>query len=182
MVKFRIYFDKDKEELWLNEMAGAGWAMTDFFLGFYRFEPCEPGEYIYQIDLFTENKQHMTHEEYLSIIEESGAEYVCRWFWWGFFRRRAELGDFQLYTDVDSRLEQLQRIFRFFRLGLILEAAIFCYELFVSIIDFYQSPPYGAVSGGVLFCRAVMALMVAVFGIICYRMKKKINKLKNQLI
>ncbi len=182
MVRFRIYFDKDKEERWLNQMAEAGWAMAGFSLGFYRFEPCEPGEYIYQIDLFTENKQHMTHAEYVGIIEESGAEYVCSWFWWRFFRRRAELGDFQLYTDVDSRLEQLQRIFRFFRLALVLEAAIFCYELIISIIDFYQSGPSGTVPGDAVFFIALMALIVSVFGIVCYRIRRKINKLKKQLI
>ena len=38
MVKFRLYFDKDKETKWLNKMAAAGWAMIGFFAGFYKFE------------------------------------------------------------------------------------------------------------------------------------------------
>lgn len=42
MIRFRLYFDKDKETAWLNEMSGCGWAMNGFFAGFYRFEKCEP--------------------------------------------------------------------------------------------------------------------------------------------
>lgn len=31
MKKFKLYFDKDKEEKWLNEMSLQGWAMREFF-------------------------------------------------------------------------------------------------------------------------------------------------------
>lgn len=57
MKKFKIYFDKDKEEEWLNEMAQNGYAFTSFFLGMYSFEKCEPGEYSYQIDLLDNDTQ-----------------------------------------------------------------------------------------------------------------------------
>lgn len=46
MTKFRMCYDKDKVAEWLNRMAEQGWAMTDYFLGFYRFVKCEPGEYV----------------------------------------------------------------------------------------------------------------------------------------
>ena len=38
MTKFRLYFDKDKETAWINEMVKKGYAMTGFFAGFYQFE------------------------------------------------------------------------------------------------------------------------------------------------
>ncbi len=50
MIRFRLYFDKDKETAWLNEMAAQGWAVKSFFAGFFQFEACEKGEYVYQID------------------------------------------------------------------------------------------------------------------------------------
>lgn len=50
MIRFRLYFDKDKETAWLNEMAAQGWAVKSFFAGFFQFETCEKGEYVYQID------------------------------------------------------------------------------------------------------------------------------------
>ena len=50
MMKFRLCLDKDAETEWLNRMAANGWAMKRFFAGFYSFEKCEKGEYVYQID------------------------------------------------------------------------------------------------------------------------------------
>lgn len=51
MIKFKLYYDKDQEEKFLNEMSDQGYAMKKFFLGFYTFEPCNPGEYTYRVDL-----------------------------------------------------------------------------------------------------------------------------------
>ena len=45
MIRFRLYYNKDTETVWLNKMAADGWALTGFFAGFYRFEECEKGEY-----------------------------------------------------------------------------------------------------------------------------------------
>ena len=33
MIRFRLYYDKDKETEWLNEMAADGWALKSFFAG-----------------------------------------------------------------------------------------------------------------------------------------------------
>lgn len=30
MIKFKLYFDKDAETAWLNEMCAQGWAMQSF--------------------------------------------------------------------------------------------------------------------------------------------------------
>ena len=64
MIKFKLYFDKDKETAWLNEMSSNGWSMNGFFAGFYRFEPCEKGKYTYQIDFG--NKLFSVSDDYKS--------------------------------------------------------------------------------------------------------------------
>ena len=51
MVKFKLFINKDEETEYLNEMAGKGYAMKGFAMGFYTFENCRPGEYIYQVDI-----------------------------------------------------------------------------------------------------------------------------------
>lgn len=51
MRKYRLYYDKDAEEIWLKDMCQKGWALKKYFLGLYTFEPCTPGEFNYQIDL-----------------------------------------------------------------------------------------------------------------------------------
>lgn len=117
MKKFRLYYDKDKEEIWLNEMVQKGWAMTKFFLGCYTFEPCQPKQYTYRIDMpkapgMTDSD--VEKREYIQFVKDTGAEYVCEWFFWVIFRKETALGEFKLYTDYESRIGLYQRIRRMF--------------------------------------------------------------------
>ena len=70
MIRFRLYFDKDPETEWLNQMASDGWALKGFFAGFYSFERCEKGEWIYQID-FGEHAYHVS-DEYRELMTDLG--------------------------------------------------------------------------------------------------------------
>ena len=119
MIRFRLYFDKDKETAWLNDMSGRGWAMNGFFAGFYRFEKCDPGEYIYQID-FGDEMYHVS-DEYRGLMEDIGAEIVTLWGYWIILRKRAADGPFELYTDPESMIEHYTKIRRMFKAVTILE-------------------------------------------------------------
>ncbi len=114
MRKFRLYYDKEKEEAWLNKMTGQGWAMTGFFLGVFTFEPCEPGKYTYQVDLPEISgmfvRRGEARREYIEFVEATGAEYVCSWAVWVIFRKETEKGEFRLYTDADSQIRLYRRI------------------------------------------------------------------------
>ena len=48
--------------------------------------------------------------DYRSFVEETGAEYVGGCVNWVYFRRKAELGSFDLFSDIDSRIAHLARI------------------------------------------------------------------------
>ena len=75
LVRWKFYFDKDKEEQWLNEMAAKGWSMKSFFAGRYTFEQTQPGEYLYQVELLPRNVKEKA--EYLHFLEhEMGVEPV----------------------------------------------------------------------------------------------------------
>ncbi|MDF2520653.1 MAG: hypothetical protein K0R84_1281, partial [Clostridia bacterium] len=87
MLKFKMYFDKDVEEIWLKEMSNKGWAFKRFFLGFYTFEACEPGEYNYQIDLL--DNWSGEKEDYASFMEQSGVEVISQWYRWVYIRKKA---------------------------------------------------------------------------------------------
>jgi hypothetical protein len=41
-------------------------------------------------------------------VESTGAEYVGRMAKWIYFRRKTELGDFQLFSDLESRIGHLK--------------------------------------------------------------------------
>ena len=84
--RWKLYFDKDLEESWLNQLAQQGWGMSSFCLGRYTFEPIEPGEYIYRVDLLPSDEEKK--QEYFSLLREMGVEVVQQWGFWFFCRRR----------------------------------------------------------------------------------------------
>lgn len=126
MTKFRIYFDKDKEVTWLNEMAAKGWAMTSFGACVYHFEPCRPGEYLYQIDFG--DGMFSVSEDYREFMSEAEVEIVSVWGPYVFLRRKAEEGAFELYTDVESIMEHYKKIRTMFKVGFILEISVLFVE------------------------------------------------------
>ena len=81
---FKLFFvwDFEKEERWLNEMAQEGWVLDNTGFSFYTF------------------------------VKELGAEYIGGCVNWVYFRRKAELGSFELLSDIDSHLTHLSRIDR----------------------------------------------------------------------
>ena len=154
MKKFRLYYDPDKELVWLQNMLNQGWALTHFALGVYTFEPCQPGEYIYQIDIL---KDVTDFDNYKAFMEDSGVEVVCRWMRWVYVRKRAEDGPFKLYTDPES----LIRYYRTIR-GLFLPLAIL--ETFCAVLELFS----GSGSGQAVF--GLIALLLAFVAVVFWRM------------
>lgn len=138
MTKFRWFYNTDKETEWLNHMAAQGWAMKDFCLGFYRFERCEPGEYIYQVDV--SEKLLGVSEEYRQFMEETQTEIVCTWGFWVFLRRKAEEGPFRMYTDVESTIRYYTKIKDSFGTVEIIQAAGLLSGIYGAVI---QDNPFG---------------------------------------
>lgn len=127
MVKFKLFINKDEETEYLNEMAGKGYAMKGFAMGFYTFENCRPGEYIYQVDI-TEGLFRVSGD-YRDFMREMGVEIVCLWGPWVILRKRAEEGPFVLYTDVESSIEHYQKIKKALKIAVILEIVCILMEV-----------------------------------------------------
>ena len=96
----------EKEERWLNEMALSGWALADVGFCKYVFERCEPGEYVIRLEM------HGADSDYISFMEELGAQLVGRYMQWLYFRREAAKGPFDIFSDIDSRIGHLEKIAR----------------------------------------------------------------------
>jgi hypothetical protein len=128
MKKFRLYYDKDKEEAFLNDMSAKGYAMKRFFLGLYTFEKSQPGEYTYRVDLISDKTTEQRNELY-DLIRDSGGELVQTWGIWAIFRKK---GYFELYTDPESQIKQFRRIRKIFiRLAIV--------EFLLSIPQWYNA-------------------------------------------
>lgn len=156
MTKFKLYLDKDKETAWLNAMAAQGHVLTNFRAGFYSFESCRPGEYIYQIDI-TPGLFKIT-DDYREFMEEMGVEIVCCWGYWVILRKKAADGDFRLYTDVESTISHYKKIRNMFKVCTILEIICFMFITF----SFLQGVS-AAFSGMVIIGFIILALTQITF-------------------
>lgn len=149
MVKFRWCYNTDKETEWLNRMAGQGWAMTGFWLGFYRFERCEPGEYIYQID--ATEKFFDVSEDYRQFMEEMGAEIIAAWGFSVVLRKKAGAGPFELYTDVESTIERYSKALNVFATAEAIEAACVFSGIFCAVKQYNTFGWVIALAAGLFF-------------------------------
>ncbi|MCI9492736.1 MAG: DUF2812 domain-containing protein [Lachnospiraceae bacterium] len=190
MRKFRLYYDKEKEEAWLNEMCRQGWAMTKFFLGVFQFMPCEPGKYTYQVDMpglpGTFGMHSGIKKEYIDFVEATGAEYVCSWGFWLIFRKETEQGDFKLYTDKESRIKLYRRI-RFLFLAFALLELGLCifnsYNVWDASGGFLASGSWSFwLDGGFLLAIVPVAACLAACSLffMAARLTRKIRHLKQE--
>ncbi len=150
MTRFKLYADKDAEVGWLNEMSEKGYAMTGYCAGFYYFEACIPGEYLYQVDLTP--GMFRVSEDYRQFMLDAGVEIACLWGPWVVLRRRAEEGFFELYTDAESSIEQYEKIRRMYKRVIALELGIFALEVI--------GAAEGSLALGLVFMLMIGAIIV----------------------
>lgn len=112
-MKVRKWFwvwDYKKEEKWLNDMAAQGKALVRAAFGVYEFEDCQPGEYIIRLQMPDNAPGTEKGNEYIRFVEETGAEHVGSVARWVYFRKKAELGTFELMGDNATRIKHLRGI------------------------------------------------------------------------
>lgn len=143
MRKFKLMFDKDKEIEWLDEMCRKGWALKRFKYGLYTFEPCVPGEYVFDTDL--NDKGLYISRSYRNLLEEMDIEFLCSSGFWFLVRRKANLGPLELYTDYESKIAQYRRIRNMFKAVAVLELLVMYMELGVYAIN--HDPVFLALAG-----------------------------------
>ena len=111
-VVHRLYWDYEKEERWLNEMASQGWHFVRHHLGGYHFEQGEPGMWIYRIELLPAEPRSAASQEYLSLLLDTGAEAVSTRARWVYLRRPATMGSVVLFSDLESRIGHYRRVLK----------------------------------------------------------------------
>ena len=134
-------WDFDKEEQWLNAMAHQGWVLDRLGFCRYEFVPCEPGEYTVRLEM----REH--DEAYLGFMAETGAEYVGRMMKWIYFRRKTELGRFDLFSDTESKIAHLDKMCR------MLKVVGFA-NLAIGLANSVN--PYGCLDGLNLLCATLL--------------------------
>lgn len=103
-------WDFDKEERWLNEMAARGLCLVSVGWCRYEFVDCVPGEYSIRLELLKEKPMHPESVKYMEFLEETGAEHVGSYMRWIYMKKKKTDGEFQLFSDNESRIRHLTRI------------------------------------------------------------------------
>lgn len=109
-IVWKAYWDFEKEEKWLNEMAARGLALSDYSWCRYVFTEAPDNEYIYRIQLLTHRPDHPESVAYIKFMEESGIEFVASYWRWIFLRKKSSDGPFDIFSDIDSRIDHYKRI------------------------------------------------------------------------
>ncbi len=166
----KAYWNFEREERWLNQLAAQGLALTDYSWCRYVFQESAPGEYICRIELLDHLASHPESRRYIEFVESTGAECVATYMRWAFFRKKAANGPFELYTDNASRIAHLRRV-RAFWLGLvILEFVGFAMNLAVVMV-----PPLSTVN---LACACMLGVLLVLFSFLYFGLTRRIRALK----
>lgn len=102
----RIYFiwDFEKEIDWLNEMSMKGWILEKVGFVTYFFKKGNFDEY--SINLEVKNSD----PDYLELMKELNIEYIGSISNKSYYRRKKLYGNFDLYSDLDSKIFQLEKV------------------------------------------------------------------------
>jgi hypothetical protein len=107
---FFLTWNEEREERWLEAMAGQGWHLAAVKVGmFFRFEKGEPRAMVYRLDYIGGRK--IDRGEYLGIFKAAGWEHAATWSDWQYFRTPKGAGPSpEIFTDRDSRISKYKRI------------------------------------------------------------------------
>lgn len=169
MIKFRLYYDIDAEEEYLNKMSKKGYYLENYKVGFYKFKKIKDTDYTYRVDLVP-NKPQQEIQEYIDLVKESGAKLIQNNGVWMYFRKK---GDFKLYTDVDSQIDFYNRIKKTFYLLGVGELAMAISQccLYLSIRSYLN-----------LFAAIFIGFIAIVFLFQTHKIDKKIKELEKKKI
>lgn len=99
MMRYKFLLDHKQDEAYMAKMCREGWAALRLVEGFWTFEPCQPGEYVYRV-AYLRGKSPAEVEALKQQWAARDIEFVSRYFFWAILRSREE---FRLYTPEEER-------------------------------------------------------------------------------
>lgn len=109
-VRFFGAWQDEKEEAWLEEMAGRGYHLEQ--VGFplvYGFVEGQPRQMAYRLDYTSLKKKDRA--DYYQLFQDAGWERVGEIGGWQYFRKAVEEGErAEIYTDNRSKVAKYQRV------------------------------------------------------------------------
>ena len=126
-------WDFDREEAWLNDMAQSGWVLDKVGFAKYEFVQCQPGEYTVRLEMLEDTVTADKSQDYISFVEDLGAEYIGNVMKWVYFRKKASEGEFELFSDNASRIKYLGSVISLIAFVTIMNLFVGLYNLFLAV-------------------------------------------------
>jgi len=167
----KLYWNFEKEERWLNDMATKGQALIHYSWGTYRFEQSQPAEWIYRIELLPDAATKPASEEYLAFMADTGAQTVATYQRWVYFRKPAADGTFEVFSDLDSRIAHYKRV-------LLMFTSLFAALLPITIVNITNISRGNLTLALVLPLLAIMIGAEAILAVQALRVSGKVRELE----
>ena len=177
-IVWKAYWDFQKEEVWINQMASKGYSMTDYSWCRYVFEETPKSQSIYRIELLQHLPSHPESQSYLRFLEESGITVVASYMRWVYLKRPLSEGPFELYTDQESLLKYYTRYLKFWTVLIWLELGAGAMNLVIGLNNLNHLD-----SG--LFSIGIGMLPIAIgIGLLkmCTPIRAKVKQLKREMM
>ena len=113
MHKWFWFWDFEKEEKWLNAMSSKGLQLVGVGFCKYTFEESVADEYTYRLELMKKDSKCYDSISYIHFIEDTGAEHIATYLRWVYFRKKKSYGDFNLFSDLSSKISYMKRLIIF---------------------------------------------------------------------
>lgn len=120
----KMFWDYEKEEAWLNEMAMNGYAMVKYSYCKYTFVECIPNQYTYRIELLDRSPKHRDCVRYLQAMQDKGVEVMSVFSRRVFFRKNNNNEAFEVNIDNKSKVKHYEKVFILFYMLMISNMAI----------------------------------------------------------
>ncbi len=172
----------DEFEKWLNEMADEGWALISVNAsGAYEFEETEKGEYKICMLMLDKKQSKAKRTEQIEFIEQTGSQFVGKIGDWTFFRRKSELGDFEIYSDNSSKINHLTRILNSYLSVFITASILIVLNTINCTLAFFNSTDL--ITKVITFVGVLGVLVAYIVAIFAWVIKgiKKLSKKRKEL-
>ena len=169
----KAFYDHEKEEKWINEMSAKGLALTDVSWCRYVFSETINNEYTYRIELLDKLPTSPESRAYINFLEENGVEYVSSYMRWIYLRKKSSEGDFDIYTDIDSKIKYYKKINVFWTSMMLIELVAVLINLIVGITN----TKFININ---LFFAFLLLILVIKFWSLGIPIRKRIKELKKE--
>jgi len=130
----KAYWDYEKEELWINQMAKLGLILCDYSWCRYVFEENPNNDYQYRIQLLDNPPSHPESIAYLKFLEETKVEHVASYMNWIYLRKSAQDGSFEIYSDLDSKIKYYRKVRNFWLILCLFEFGAGIFNLVIGVM------------------------------------------------